>query len=137
LKYWVALSGPPVRMPFASCTVIFFAASMSRGFAFGTAASAARFMRRTRSSACLPAPIECIIASARFIDGGSGILMRESLMNPSCLPSLATAACAPLVSAVFSPLIASRLLMSSIPAAEADETTSAARNPDARIKRPP
>ena len=54
LKYSVAAVSPPVSMPFASCTDIFFTASTSSCFASGTAASAARFMVSTSSSACLP-----------------------------------------------------------------------------------
>ena len=61
-------------MPFASCTDIFFTASTSSCFASGTAASAARFMVSTSSSACLRMPNARSPLSTRCSEGGSGIL---------------------------------------------------------------
>ncbi|MNL63039.1 hypothetical protein D3C87_1871280 [compost metagenome] len=43
-RYWVAESLPPLRMPLASSTDIFFTASTRIGWAWVTAVSAALFM---------------------------------------------------------------------------------------------
>ncbi|MNC95976.1 hypothetical protein D3C83_132240 [compost metagenome] len=58
----------------ASCTDIFFTASTSSCLASGAAASAARFIDNTSSSACFFIPANRNALSILCSDGGSGIL---------------------------------------------------------------
>src|SRR5205823_2715881 len=126
-KYSVPAVSPPEMIPFASCTVIFFTESMKRARASGTAASAARFMVTTSSSAYLPIPTRRITRSARCADSGSGIFTCGLPRNPSTRPRFATAATLPFSSAAFSAAVAScRVMFSSWAKAAADPLTMTA-----------
>ena len=114
-KKSVAEVCPPVRMPRASSSDISFTASTSRVLASGTAASAARFIDSTSSSACLPMPSMRMAFSAFCRPGGSGIFSAGLPKKPSFWPSWATAASAPRVSASFSPALMSALESASTP----------------------
>jgi len=82
-EYRGAASSPPVRIALASLTVILFTASSGSFDASGTAASAARFMVSTSSSAYFPMPIARISPSARRSDSGSGIFTCGLPKKPS------------------------------------------------------
>ena len=119
---------PPVRMPLASSTVIFFTAPTSSVLASGTAASAARFMVSTSSSAYLPMPRRRIHPSALCKDSGSGIFTRALPKKPSVRPRDETAARDPFSSAVLSAATACLLLIRSSCAAAGWLQASAAIN---------
>ena len=73
----------------------------------GTAATAARFMVSTSSSAYLPMPTPRISFSYFLSDSGSGILTALLPKKPSVLPSTSTAVPEPFSSAAFRPATAS------------------------------
>src|SRR3569623_764136 len=116
-KKSVAEVWPPVRMPLASSNVISFTAPTSRVLASGTAASAARFIDSTSSSACLPMPNIRMAFSAFCRLGGSGIFSAALPKKPPPWPRRATAASAPRVSASFNPALMSALESVSTPLA--------------------
>src|SRR3569833_1060037 len=116
-KKSVAEVWPPVRMPLASSNVISFTAPTSKVLASGTAASAARFIDSTRSSACLPPPPPRPAPPAPRRLGGSGIFSAALPKKPSFWPSWATVALVSRVSAFFTPALMSALESVSTPLA--------------------
>ena len=109
-KYCVAESSPPLKMPLASCTDMPFTAPRINSFASGTAASAARFIDSTKSSACFFMPNARIIFAAFCIGLGKGIFTLALEKNPFSWPSFATAASAPCCSESFKPAVMSAWL---------------------------
>jgi hypothetical protein len=109
-KKLVTEVSPPVRIFFASLTLMALTALVSSVFDWGTAASAARFMAVTSSSTFCPWPSVRSSLAALSSAPGSGMRTCGLPRKPSGLPSRLTAEAAPRSSAALRPALASASL---------------------------
>ncbi|MNC58034.1 hypothetical protein D3C75_1077390 [compost metagenome] len=98
---------PPLRIPLASSTLIFFTASTSNAWACGTAASAAWFMLVSSCSTWAPMPYFFMALAALPRLPGNSMRTSGSLLKPPGVPSCLTATWAPWVRASLRPPVAS------------------------------